>query len=96
MQNLIDILGACVDLQYCLTASDEETTLRVHRLAARVIGNNVQKVISKTQTKKKTRGIGQFYKLTSNSRYCDVVITIFNTKLTRGWICYHLRTFFHF
>lgn len=62
--------GACVDLQYCLTASDEECTLRVHRLAAKVRdkAQGANKVISKTQTKKKALGIGQFYRLTGNSR----------------------------
>ncbi|XP_076821658.1 uncharacterized protein LOC143468371 isoform X1 [Clavelina lepadiformis] len=83
-QKIHSTQGCCVDLECCLTCSETETTLQVHNLAARID----KKTLSKTQVKEKSLGIGEFYPVTSNSRYVvargmdNGPITVWN--ITRG------------
>uniref|UniRef100_H2YH31 Uncharacterized protein n=1 Tax=Ciona savignyi TaxID=51511 RepID=H2YH31_CIOSA len=81
-QNNHSTMGACVDLQYCMTADPSETTLRVHNLALRIDDRAGQSM------QKKSQGIGEFYPITHNSRYVvargsdNGPITVWN--ITRG------------
>ncbi|XP_077971854.1 uncharacterized protein LOC120345690 [Styela clava] len=77
--------GTCTDLQYCMTASETESVIRIHNLAAEISKHDH----SRTQVRKKVDGIGRVFNMPQHEKYVVAQgtggspITIWNVARSR-------------